>query len=287
MKIRTDQAFFQQAKLTQTVANFWDQISEAWKTVWGPHIHHGYYDNDLLTPLEAQERLIEKLIEEINIFPGYSILDVGCGLGGSSIFFGKKYSAIVNGITLSQKQVALAFEQAQLEKLSNVSFKVEDALSLSSFPNNSFNIVWSLESCEQFHDKKKFIDQAYRVLKPGGQLMLATWCSDQEQYEGAFAKKYQKLCAAFDVPYMPTIGYYSMLLKDCDFIVKSVLDWSEYVAKSWDIGLSLVKAYSLLKIIKMSGWRGLLFTFQLKMMRDAFREHRIRYGVFVATKPFI
>jgi len=33
-------------KTTGNIAAFWDKISEAWREIWGPHIHHGYYENN-------------------------------------------------------------------------------------------------------------------------------------------------------------------------------------------------------------------------------------------------
>ena len=286
MQIKTDHPVTNdRIKITNTIANFWDQISEGWKKIWGPHIHHGFYENnESITPLAAQEKLIEKLADMLQIAPQDQILDVGCGMGGSSLLLAKKYHATVNGITLSQKQVSIATLQAQLENIKNVNFKIEDALSLTSFADNSFDIIWALESCEQFYDKNLFIKQAMRTLKPGGKIMLATWCSSHEEYEGDLAKKYRKLCLAFDLPYMPTIEHYCNLFKMNDFALKETLDWSIYVKKSWDVGVSLINAYSFLQIFKMAGLRGLLFARQIKMMREAFRFNRVKYGVFLATK---
>ncbi len=286
MKIRTDQAIIKdRIKITNLIANFWDKISEGWRIVWGPHIHHGFYeDKDNATPLQAQEKLIEKLIELLDIKPESNILDVGCGMGGSSIYLAKKFLANVTGITLSQKQVSIASEQALIENVSRVNFKIEDALSLESFADNTFDLIWSLESCEQFFDKNLFIKQAFRVLKPGGKFILATWCSDRDEYQDKDAKKYQKLCFAFDVPYMPTIEHYYKLLQANNFTVEQKLDWTTYVAPSWDIGINLLSAYSLLQQLKLGGWRGLRFVQQVKLMRVAFREHRVKYGVFLAIK---
>lgn len=287
MKIKTHEPLLhEQIAITNTIASFWDQISEGWQTIWGPHIHHGFYDNnEPLTPLAAQEKLIDKLADLISISPQDRILDAGSGMGGSSLYLAKKYQADVCGITLSSKQTIIASQQAHLENIKNVIFVVEDALWLNSFADHSFDVVWSLESCEQFYDKKLFIQNAYRVLKPGGKLMLATWCASHDEYEGTLAKKYKKLCLAFDLPYTPTMEYYSSLLKLNGFSINSIFDWSTYVDKSWHIGISLVSAYSILKLLKMSGWRGLRFASQIKLMRDAFREKRIRYGVFCASKP--
>lgn len=287
MKIQTDQPIFHnRTKITKIITEFWDKTSEGWRTVWGPHIHHGYYENnESLTPLAAQEKLIDKLATHLDIAPHSHILDVGCGMGGASIYLSQKYHAMVTGITLSQKQVAIATQQAQTDNVKNVFFKVEDALLLNSFSDASVDIVWSLESCEQFYDKALFIQQAFRVLKPGGKLMLATWCSASDEYLDKAAHHYRKLCLAFDLPYMPTIPHYQSLLEQRHFIVKDVLNWSSYVEKSWDIGLSLANAFSFFQQLKLGSWRGVRFVKQIHLMREAFAHQRVKYGVFFAIKP--
>lgn len=284
-KIRTDIPIMHDRMLmTRVIADFWDKTSDAWRTIWGPHIHHGYYEQVHSTPLDAQIRLIEKLTALFNIEPQNHILDVGCGMGGSSFYLAKKFNATVTGITLSQKQVAMATQQALAENLNLVSFKVEDALSLEKFKDATFDIVWSLESCEQFFDKKLFIQQAWRVLKPGGKLMLATWCSDQNEYTGVHAEQYHALCKAFDLPYMPTIESYRSILENQQFQIERAEDWSHHVKKTWDVGVSLVNAYSFIKLTRMIGLRSFLVKKQVKMMRDAFQQGKVRYGVFLATK---
>lgn len=286
MLIRTDEVLIpNREQISHQIAKFWDQISEGWRMVWGEHIHHGYYENNQqLTPKEAQEKLIEKLCARLPISAGMQILDAGCGMGGSSMYLSEKYAAHVLGITLSSKQASIARQQAEERNIKNVTFKVEDALALSSMQDNSFDLVWSLESCEQMFDKALFAKQVFRVLKPGGKFLLATWCSSQNSFVGQLAKKYKKLCLAFDLPYMPTTEWYSAMLVKQQFILTEVLDWSHFVKKSWDIGISLVNAYSFFRILKMAGWRGWRFAQQVKMMQEAFHTGRVHYSVFLAEK---
>src|ERR1700722_747898 len=117
VKIKTDRPFFyNQAKISQIIADFWDKTSEGWLAIWGPHLHHGYYeDGKKFTPVQAQENLLHQLTAQLDIPAGSFILDVGCGMGGSSLYLAKKYDAIVTGVTLSQKQIALAQRQSQRE----------------------------------------------------------------------------------------------------------------------------------------------------------------------------
>jgi MPBQ/MSBQ methyltransferase len=86
----------------------------------------------------------------------------------------------VTAITLSPKQVERATELAKEQDTPNVEFMVEDALNMS-FPDNSFDIVWACESGEHMPDKKKYIDQMMRVLKPGGKFVMATWCQRDDR----------------------------------------------------------------------------------------------------------
>lgn len=284
-QIQTNQPILKNpAKILRKIAHFWNKTSQGWKHIWGIHIHHGYYEEESFTPLQAQEKLIEKLAKLIEIKPQTAILDVGCGMGGTSVYLAKNYNVRISGITLSTTQLKIARELANKNNVSHINFTIEDAHSLESFQNNTFDVVWSLESCEQFHDKKLFIQQAYRVLKPGGQLLLATWCSDKEIYENKSAKKYKKLCKVFDLPYMPTMNYYKSLLESQGFLLEYVEDWSKHVEKSWSIGLNLMHRYHYLEMLRMSGLRGIRFALQVKRMQEAFETHKVRYGVFLGKK---
>jgi MPBQ/MSBQ methyltransferase len=50
-----------------------------------------------------------------------------------------------------------------------------DALAMS-FPDNSFDYVWACESGEHMPDKARYVQEMTRVLKPGGRIVVATWC---------------------------------------------------------------------------------------------------------------
>ena len=212
------------------------------------------------------------------------ILDAGCGMGGSSIYLSKKYHSQVLGITISPVQVKMAEVAAASEHAEHVSFILGDALDMKGLEDESFDMVWSLESCEQFYDKGLFLREARRVLKKNGTLMLATWCSGREEYAGPEARAYRTLCRAFDLPYMPTMNHYSGLLVQSGFTALHIMDISDNVKKSWDIGISAVNAYSFLKILMTAGIRGLLFSRQIKHMQRAFRNGMVRYGLFIYGK---
>jgi tocopherol O-methyltransferase len=273
-------------KIIANIAKFWDKTSLGWREIWGQHIHHGYYENGedqySLTAAAAQENLLDKLCILLKPQAGDLLLDVGCGMGGSSIYLTKNYNAKVTGISLSITQLKIAREATKTQELS-VTYKYDDAHYLANFEDNTFDIVWALESCEQFYDKALFIKQAFRVLKPGGKLLLATWCADREKYSGIAAKHYVSLCKGFDLPYMPTMTYYQQLLEK-HFAVTVMQDWSDNVKNSWEYGINKLKNFSFWKLFTIGGLTGVKLVSKLKLMSCAFKSGQIRYGVFIAIK---
>lgn len=165
---------------------------------WGEHIHLGYYSKEEKyrnKPLrEAQYTFIDEMMEFGGIDPAADseakVLDVGCGFGGTSRYLARKLGpkSEVTGITLSPQQVKRATELAVEQETPNAKFMVEDALEMPSFADNTFDIVWACESGEHMPDKKKYIEQMMRVLKPGGKFVMATWCQRDDR-EVSFDKR--------------------------------------------------------------------------------------------------
>jgi MPBQ/MSBQ methyltransferase len=122
---------------------------------------------------DAQYAFIDEMMKFGGIDPetdkNAKVLDVGCGFGGTSRYLARALGpdSEVTAITLSPKQVERATELAVEQNTPNAKFMVEDALAMS-FPDNSFDIVWACESGEHMPDKKEYIEQMMRVLKPGG-----------------------------------------------------------------------------------------------------------------------
>jgi len=107
-------------------------------------MHTGHYGRDGTEQkdhIQAQVDMIEQLIALGPVTAAENILDVGCGIGGSSRHLAKKFCATVTGITLSPKQVARATELAAAEGMGDrVLFALEDAL-LLPYADESFELV--------------------------------------------------------------------------------------------------------------------------------------------------
>jgi cyclopropane fatty-acyl-phospholipid synthase-like methyltransferase len=108
------------------IIEHYDVASPYYYSLWGEHLHHGYWVRGDESKETAQIQLIEHLAQLANIKTGSRILDIGCGFGGSSLYLTKKYDASTTGITISPVQVEMAKEAAAKANL-DVSFLLMDA----------------------------------------------------------------------------------------------------------------------------------------------------------------
>jgi cyclopropane-fatty-acyl-phospholipid synthase len=81
-------------------------------------------DEDLAT---AQLKKIDHILNKIDLRPGHSLLDIGCGWGALAIRAAQRYGARCVGITLSENQTRLAREQVERAGMSHlVEIRLQD-----------------------------------------------------------------------------------------------------------------------------------------------------------------
>ncbi len=278
--------------LYQQIQQFYDASSGLWEQVWGEHMHHGYYGlegNLKKERRQAQIDLIEELLIWASVSSAAHILDVGCGIGGSSLYLAEKFNAAVTGITLSPVQANRAAERAQVAGLENrANFQVADALNLP-FADNSFDLVWSLESGEHMPNKIRFLQECYRVLKPGGTLMMATWChrpltGNLGQLTDKERKQLAEIYRVYALPYVISLPEYEAIAQNLSFTNIRTADWSTAVAPFWDVVID--STFNPLVIINLllSGWSTIQGALSLGLMRDGYQQGLIKFGLLAGNK---
>ena len=105
---------------------------------------------------------------------GERVLDVGCGAGVDTILAGKLVgeTGTATGTDIVPEMLARARTNLQLTGLENVTF-LEASAERLPFSDNDFDVVTSNGVLNLVVDKAEALKEIFRVLKPGGRLMVA------------------------------------------------------------------------------------------------------------------
>ena len=119
-------------------------------------------------------RLRTMTIDQTLLKPGESVLDVGCGTGGVTIPAKLRVglSGKASGIDPSPEMIAVAEQKAQRKGL-EIDFRI-GVIEALPYPDASFDVVTSSLMMHHLpeHLKVKGLAEIYRVLKPGGRLLI-------------------------------------------------------------------------------------------------------------------
>ncbi len=148
---------------------------------WAP-----YYDMMVnITSLGHAGMLRRMTVDNAMIQPGDSVLDVGCGTGEVALLVKTRTKAgRVHGIDPAPEMIAVARSKAARKKL-DVDFRV-GVIEALPFPDASLDVVTSSLMMHHLPEELKVrgLAEVYRVLKPGGRLLIADFMQPSQSILG-------------------------------------------------------------------------------------------------------
>ncbi|NOY38543.1 MAG: class I SAM-dependent methyltransferase [Chlorobi bacterium] len=137
-------------------------------------LHYPFFRNKEESFYQSQINLTDFCLCQLDSLKGKRILEIGCGNGIQSMYICEKHQpAEMTAIDLNVANIGIADEIRKSKAINNLTFQVDDAQSLQKIKNNTYDIVINIESAFHYENKNAFLQQIKRILKPGGQFLIA------------------------------------------------------------------------------------------------------------------
>ena len=142
----------------------------------------------------------KKALNMLELSHGERVLDLCTGTGDLAFIISDKVGSVgeVVGVDFCSEMLVAANERLEKKDAKNISFKRGDVLNLE-FGDSSFDVVTVAYGIRNVDDVKKGLEEIFRVLKPGGRIMVLEFGKPSLP---VFSQTYQFFASCF----MPIVG---------------------------------------------------------------------------------
>lgn len=278
-----------QAKISVSdVSKHYNDLDTIYRAIWSDHLHHGFWIQGTESKEEAVRNLVLKVAEMAAIRPKAKVCDVGCGYGATSRMLAQEFQSEVLGLTISESQLKYALSVANLAR-HTVQYQKRDWLK-NELDENSFDHVLSIESSEHMLDLKKFFEEAYRVLKPGGSFVICAWLTKEFPSDREVRYLLEPICSEGRLVGMGTATEYCEIFKSVGFQQIVHENLTDAVKKTWSLSILGLIPYFLrnpqdLRLLSATANPNRNFLASLFRIRLAYEIGSMKYGIFKGMKP--
>ncbi|XP_004066585.1 putative methyltransferase DDB_G0268948 [Oryzias latipes] len=204
--------------------------------------HAASYLRYRVSPHELITRIMDFMEEQTP--KQYNLaVDVGCGSGQGTILLAQYFAKVV-GTDVSPVQLEMASSN---DKPQNVSYRECPAEELP-FANGEVDLVTAMTAAHWF-DRQRFLQEADRVLRPGGCLALLSYTMDMKLEYGDISDSLNDICEEFYATLLPYRSSY--IGSSSKNIYLDLFNSCSYPEKEWNNCVPVRRAVTLSAYIGM------------------------------------
>ncbi|KAH8906163.1 S-adenosyl-L-methionine-dependent methyltransferase [Coniochaeta sp. PMI_546] len=201
--------------------------------------HLGYYKPGTWSPFpigRSLRAMEQKLFEALDLPRGALVLDAGCGAGLVAAYMARQ-GLKITAIDYLPRHVEKARRRVQKQDLQEqITVQRMDYHHLETIPDESHEGVYTMETFVHATDPEAVLAGFYRILKPGGRVVLHEYDNTlgRPETSGQFKTEREVLSAINKHGAMPTCeragpGFYQEILEGAGFVDVEIRDYSENI----------------------------------------------------------
>jgi ubiquinone/menaquinone biosynthesis C-methylase UbiE len=260
---------------------YYESMNMALKRLNNKHtmLHYPFYIKDTDSFDQGQKNLSDYCISLLDPIKNKEVLEIGCGNGVQALYINKTYDPLrVTGIDLNKANIDIANSEKMLANARNVRFLVDDAQSLAHIESESVDVLLNIESAFHYPDKPAFIREIHRVLKPGGQFLVADILSTRQKREGLM-----KLWGKPMVHHFWNRKRYDEEFRKSQLEISLTEDITSRVKKGWSLYKQWLPEIESRKLLQNIAYR-IFYVVNARVNIYLLRK-RQQYLVYVGCKP--
>ena len=264
-----------------TNGQYYESMNLALKRLNNEHtmLHYPLYVNETDSFIQAQKNLTDHCLSLLDPLKNKEILDIGCGNGVQALYIAALQNPLrITGIDLNKANIEIAEYEKKCASAENVRFLIDNAQNLTNIPSDSIDVLLNIESAFHYPDKSAFINEVHRVLKPGGQFLIADLLSTRMENEG-----FMKIWGQKMVHHFWDRKRYDEEFEKSQLVIKTHEDISQQVIKGWSIYRNWLPKIERKHFFQNVAFR--IFYVINARLNMHFLSHRQQYFIFVGYKP--
>jgi ubiquinone/menaquinone biosynthesis C-methylase UbiE len=244
-------------------------------------LHYPFYGKESDSFIQAQKNLTDYCISLLEPIKDKVVLEIGCGNGVQAMYIKGKYEPLsITGVDLNPANIEIA--NSERERINtdkeNVQFHIDDAQNLSQIRSESIDVLLNIESAFHYPDKSAFLREVCRVLKPGGQYLIADILSTRRQRSGI-----KKIWSKSMVHHFWNRENYEEGFLNSDLEIKISEDITAQIKKGWSMYPKWMPKLKRKMFFQHLAYR--IFYFINVKLNIYFLNSSQQYMVYVGQKP--